>query len=188
MDIIVRDVTMDHLEQVAPLWEQAWNASGRRRVSVPMALSMDRLRRRVEVAAGGGYRFLAAWHGDLPVGLATVSLTDGGPMMDAPGVHIHVLHVSEDHRNQRVGTALLAEVTDWAAALGSDQVVVDVPPASRDVARWYARWGFGPYLNRRVATTAAIRRKMGGRPPLRVLTGGSGRLAVVSGMRRAAGR
>lgn len=188
MAIEVRDVTMDHLEHVAPLWEQAWRASGRRKGSLPLALSLDRLRRRVEVAAGGGYRFLAAWDGDTPVGFATVSLTDGGPMMDAPGVHIHVLHVGEEHRNLRVGTALLAAVTEWAAGLGADQVVVDVPPASRDVARWYARWGFGPYLNRRVANTAAIRRKLGGRPPLRVLAGGSGRIAPVSGLRRAAGR
>ena len=82
-------------------------------------------------------------------------------MMEAPGVHIHVLHVEEHHRNQRVGTALLAEVTAWARSLGSDQVVVDVPPASRDVARWYAAWGFGPYLNRRIASTAGVRRRLG---------------------------
>lgn len=188
MEIAVRDVSMDHLERVAPLWEQAWKSSGRRRGTLPLALSLDRLRRRVEVAAGGGYRFLAAWHGDVPVGLATVSLTDGGPMMDAPGVHIHVLHVSQDHRNLRVGTALLQEVTNWAAELGSDQVVVDVPPASRDVARWYARWGFGPYLNRRVATTAAIRRRMGLPPRLRVVSGGNGRSASIKGLRRATSR
>ncbi len=188
MDIAVADVTMDQLEQLAPLWEQAWRSSGRRRTGVPLALSMDRLRRRVELAAGGGYRFLAAWDGDSPVGIATVSLTDGGPMMDAPGVHVHVLHVAQEHRNRRVGTALLAAVTDWAAQLGSDQVVVDVPPASRDVMRWYAKWGFGPYLNRRVATTATIRRKMGGRPPLRLALAGNGRALSVSGLRRAAGR
>lgn len=160
-DIRVRDVTMDHLEQVASLWDQAWRASGRRRTTLPMALSMDRLRRRVEVAAGGGYRFLAAWLDDEPVGIATVSLTDGGPMMDAPGVHIHVLHVSDAHRNLGVGSALLAEVAAWATSLGSEQIVVDVAPASRDVQRWYARWGFGPYLNRRVAPTAAIVRQLG---------------------------
>ena len=145
------------------------------------------MRRRVELAAGGGYRFLAAWIADIPVGIATVSLTDGGPMMDAPGVHIHVLHVDEDHRNRRVGTALLAEVTRWANSLGSDQVVVDVPPASRDVARWYASWGFGPYLNRRVASTSGIGRRLGMRAPID-LTTGRGRLAAVTGTGRAANR
>ncbi len=185
MDIAVRDVTMDHLEQVAPLWDQAWRSSGRRRAAVPLGLSMDRMRRRVELAAGGGYRFLAAWSGDTPVGLATVSLTDGGPMMDAPGVHIHVLHVDADHRNRHVGTALLTEVTAWARSLGSDQVVVDVPPASRDVARWYAGWGFGPYLNRRVATTSGISRRLGKRRPIDL---SAGRGASVSGLGRAAGR
>lgn len=188
MDITVRDVTMDDLDRVAPLWEQAWRSAGRRRTDMPLALSMDRLRRRVEVAAGGGYRFLAAWVDDLPVGMATVSLTDGGPMMDAPGVHIHVLYVSKEQRNSGAGTALLSEVTNWAAELGSEQVVVDVPPASRDVQRWYARWGFGPYLQRRVASTAAIRRSMGLDPPLRAVRGGNGRAAVASGVRRATGR
>ena len=187
MQIAVRDVTMEHLEQVAPLWDQAWCASGRRRTVVPLALSMDRMRRRVELASGGGYRFLAAWMADTPVGIATVSLTDGGPMMDAPGVHIHVLHVDEEHRNRQVGTALLAEVTKWAGALGSDQVVVDVPPASRDVARWYAAWGFGPYLNRRVATTSGISHRLGKRGPLDVAHG-RGRRAAVSGMVRATSR
>lgn len=183
MDVVVRDVTMDHLDQVAALWDQAWRASGRRRAGMPLALSMDRMRRRVELAAGGGYRFLGAWLADTPVGIATVSLTDGGPMMDAPGVHIHVLHVDEDHRNRRVGTALLAEVTRWANSLGSDHVVVDVPPASRDVARWYAGWGFGPYLNRRVASTSSIGRRLGVRTPIDL---SRGRLAAVTG--RAANR
>lgn len=187
MRIAVRDVTMEQIEQIAPLWEQAWRASGRRRTDVPLALSLDRLRRRVEVAAGGGYRFLAAWREDQPVGIATVSLTDGGPMMDAPGVHIHVLHVGKDERNGGVGKALLAEVTDWAASMGSDQVVVDVPPASRDVARWYARWGFGPYLNRRVASTQSIRRRLGARPSARG-SAGNGRLPQVRRRRRAEGR
>jgi GNAT superfamily N-acetyltransferase len=188
MDIEVRDVTMDHIEALAPLWDQAWRTSGRRRASVPMALSMDRLRRRVEAAAGGGFRFLAAWMGDIPVGIATVSLTDGGPMMDAPGVHIHVLHVCEDRRNLRVGTALLEEVADWAAERGSDHIVVDVPPASRDVARWYARWGFGPYLNRRVAATAAVRRRLGDPPSVRPLVGHGARRAPIRALRRAASR
>lgn len=49
MEIAVRDVTMDHLDSVAPVWEQAWRVSGRRRSSVPLALSMDRMRRRVEL-------------------------------------------------------------------------------------------------------------------------------------------
>jgi GNAT superfamily N-acetyltransferase len=121
------------------------------------------------------------------VGIATVSLTDGGPMMDAPGVHIHMLHVGQGVRGRGVGTALLGEVVAWAERLGCDQVVVDVPPASKDVQRWYARWGFGPYLQRRVASTTAIRRRVRGvHSPAR---GGVGRrLAAVSGMRRAASR
>lgn len=187
MDIEVRDVELDHIEAVAPLWDEAWRAGGRRRAGMPLGLSLDRMRRRVEAAAFGGFRFIAAWVDDRPVGLATVSLTDGGPMMDAPGVHIHMLHVADDHRNLGIGTALLVEVVNWADQLGSEQVVVDVPPASKDVQRWYARWGFGPYLQRRVASTAAIRRRARVNQPL--MRGGLGRrLAAVSGMRRVADR
>ncbi|MEI2641950.1 MAG: GNAT family N-acetyltransferase [Candidatus Nanopelagicales bacterium] len=184
MTIDIRDVELDHIDEVAPLWDEAWRSGGRRRGGLPLALSLDRMRRRVEAAAGGGFRFLAAWHGDEPVGLATVSLTDGGPMMDAPGVHIHMLHVAQGTRCRGVGTALLAEVVEWADELGSDHIVVDVPPASKDVQRWYASWGFGPYLQRRVASTSAIRRRvrssLGGGP--------SRRLVPVSGLRRAVGR
>lgn len=183
MAVDIRDVELDHIDDVAPLWDEAWRAAGRRRVDLPLGLSLDRMRRRVEAAAGGGFRFLAAWDAEQPVGLATVSLTDGGPMMDAPGVHIHMLHVAEDTRCRGVGTALLAEVVDWAEELGSDHVVVDVPPASKDVQRWYASWGFGPYLQRRVASTSAIRRRVRGS-----LGGGSRRLVAVSGLRRAANR
>lgn len=187
MDIEVRDVELDHIELVAPLWDEAWRAGGRRRSGMPLGLSLDRMRRRVEAATHGGFRFLAAWDGEEPVGLATVSLTDGGPMMDAPGVHIHMLHVAQDRRNHGVGTALLIEVVEWADQLGSDQVVVDVPPTSKDVQRWYAQWGFGPYLQRRVASTAAIRRRARVNAPL--LRGGlSRRLVAVSSMRRVASR
>ncbi len=188
MGIAVRDVAMTDLEQVAGVWERAWRSSGRRKSSVPLALSLDRLRRRVEDAAGGGFRLLAAWDGETVAGIATVSLTDGGPLMDAPGVHIHVLHVDDGHRDRGVGTALLREVTDWAASMGSDQIVVDIPPASRQVARWYAGWGFGPYLHRRVATTAGIRRRLGGQSPLRVVPGNGHRAGATAGLRRARGR
>lgn len=187
MTIAVRDVEMDHIELVAPLWDQAWRAGGRKRSGMPIGLSLDRMRRRVEAAANGGFRFMAAWDGDTPVGIATVSITDGGPMMDAPGVHIHMLHVDTEHRDHGVGTALLVEVVNWADALGSDQVVVDVPPTSKDVQRWYAHWGFGPYLQRRVASTAAIKRRA--RVTQSLAPGGfSKRLAAVSGVRRVASR
>jgi GNAT superfamily N-acetyltransferase len=187
MQIVVRDVSLEHIETVAPLWDEAWRAGGRRRSGMPLALSLDRMRRRVEAANTGGFRFIAAWDGDVPVGLATISLTDGGPMLDAPGVHIHMLHVADGCRDRGVGTALLVEVVEWADVLGSDQVVVDVPPALKDVQRWYARWGFGPYLQRRVASTTAIRRRAGVTTP--VTRGGLGRrLAAVSGMRRVASR
>lgn len=162
MDIVVRDVNMDDLDSLTPLWEEAQRAAGRRR-PVPLALSMDRLRRRVELASTGGFRFLAAWRGDRPLGVATVSLTDGGPLVDSPGVHVHVLHVTEQYRHRGVGSALLAAVTGWASEIGSEQVVVDVPPSSRDTMRWYARLGFGPYASRRIATTAALHRRL--RPP-----------------------
>lgn len=187
MAVEVRDVELDDIESVAPLWDEAWRAGGRKRSGMPIGLSLDRMRRRVEAASNGGFRFIAAWKDEEPVGLATVSLTDGGPMMDAPGVHIHMLHVRTDHRDQGVGTALLVEVVNWADSLGSDQVVVDVPPTSRDVQRWYARWGFGPYLQRRVASTSAIKRRAGVTQSL--ARGGFGRrLAAVSGMRRVASR
>lgn len=187
MDIEVHDVELDQIELVAPLWDEAWRAGGRRRAGMPLGLSLDRMRRRVEAAANGGFRFMAAWVEGQPVGIATVSLTDGGPMMDAPGVHVHMLHVATEWRNRGAGTALLVEVVNWAEDLGSDQVVVDVPPAMKDVQRWYARWGFGPYLQRRVASTAAIRRRVRVTEPL--IRGGFGRrLAAVSGMRRAASR
>lgn len=177
-------MTLEDLDHVAPLWDQAWRAGGRRRQGMPLALSIDRMRRRVTAAAGGGFRFMAAWLDGQPVGIATVSLTDGGPMMDAPGVHIHVLHVDDHVRHHGAGKALLREVVAWAEELGAEQVVVDVPPSSRDVQRWYAHWGFGPYLQRRVASTSAIRRKF---RPMAARGAGVRRLAPVSGFRRAAG-
>ena len=179
---MIRDVALEHIDEVAPLWDEAWRSGGRRRAGMPLALSVDRMRRRVEAAAGGGFRFLCAWRDGLPVGIATVSLTDGGPMMDAPGVHIHMLHVASDVRDRGVGTALLEEVVSWAEHMGSDQIVVDVPPASREVQR-----GFGPYLQRRVVGTGSIRRRL--RTGQGAVGGGVGRrLAAVSGLRRAASR
>ena len=145
MDIAVRDVTMDQLEQVAPLWDQAWRVSGRRRTAVPLALSIDRMRRRVDLAAGGGYRFPGAWIADEPVGIATVSLTDGGPHDGRPwGVHPRPARRRGApqpprrhrvaHRSHRDGPVRWDRIGWWSTCSG----------LSRDVARWYAGWGFGP--------------------------------------------
>lgn len=185
MAVIVRDVTLEEIELVAPLWEQAWRPGGRRSRDV---VDIERaVRRRVEVAAGGGFRFLAAWSRDTPVGLATVSLTDG--MAEGPGLHVHMMHVAAENRYRGVGTALLAEIASWATRLGSDRIVVDVPPGSRDIQRWYARWGFGPFLQRRVATTESIRRHLRSHAqPVLPQMRSSRRMAGVSAFRRVAGR
>jgi GNAT superfamily N-acetyltransferase len=117
--------------------------------------------RRLEATLGDpGCRIVVAECPDGVVGMAILTLSRVGQLLDATAVELHHVVVDERHRRRGVGRALVAAGVAWAEELGADDVVAGVYPHLREANRFYARLGFSPMLVRRVAPTAGLRRRL----------------------------
>jgi GNAT superfamily N-acetyltransferase len=94
------------------------------------------------------------------VGFVVISLGPLLPLLDDVSVSIDHLYVVEEARRLGVGHALLARVTARAEQLGATQVATSVPALGRDVQRFFARLGFGPFVVRRVTSVTTLRRRL----------------------------
>jgi hypothetical protein len=65
-------------------------------------------------------------------------------------------------RRHGVARALLLGVTCVAERQGAEQVLSNVPPAAREVHRFFARLGFAPLFVRRAVPTVVLRRRLSG--------------------------
>lgn len=110
-------------------------------------------RRRVVLAVGEDEQVL---------GMAVFTRTSASALVDVPGVQMSHVVVAQRHRRKGAGRALVAAAAAYAEEVGLDQVVVGVYPNSREVNRFYARLGFAPLVVRRVASAAALRRRLAG--------------------------
>lgn len=115
---------------------------------------------RVEAAlARPGVHCLIAVKDNRVVGylIATESLFG---LSDATDLAIEQIHVTREQRRHGVAKQLLGGAVQLAERLGSERVVSNVPASQRDANRFFARLGFGASVNRRVTTTAALRRRV----------------------------
>jgi GNAT superfamily N-acetyltransferase len=94
------------------------------------------------------------------VGFVVISRGPLLPLLDDVSVSIDHLYVVEGARRLGVGHALLARVTARAEQLGASQIATSVPAPGREVQRFFARLGFGPFVVRRVTSVATLRRRL----------------------------
>jgi GNAT superfamily N-acetyltransferase len=94
------------------------------------------------------------------IGMAILSDTFIGQLMEMPAVQLTHLVVAEGCRRHGVGRALLAGAVTWAEEVGADEIVASVLPSLREANRFYARLGFAPLVMRRVVPVAALRRNL----------------------------
>jgi GNAT superfamily N-acetyltransferase len=94
------------------------------------------------------------------VGFVVISRGPLLPLLDDVSVSIEHLYVVEEARRLGVGHALLARVTARAEQLGASQIATNVPAPGRDVQRFFARLGFGPFVVRRVTSVTSLRRRL----------------------------
>jgi GNAT superfamily N-acetyltransferase len=94
------------------------------------------------------------------VGFVVISRGPLLPLLGDVSVSIEHLYVVEEARRLGVGHALLARVTARAEQLGASQVATNVPAPGRDVQRFFARLGFGPFVVRRVTSVTSLRRRL----------------------------
>lgn len=155
--LVHADVRED-LESLADLWVQARPAhrvplpgqAERHRVSDGLA---DAIRR------DGVDAFLASADG-ADVGFAVLSRGPLLPLLEDHSVAIEHLYVRPEVRRHGVGRALIARATTFAEQHGAGQISTSVPASGRDGQRFFARLGFSPFVVRRVASVAALRRRL----------------------------
>lgn len=113
------------------------------------------------VIADGRSRLVVALVEREVVGMALLTPDPASAVYSTPAMQLTHLVVTEAHRRKGAGKAIVAAATHYAEELGYDHVVVSVYPTDREANRFYARLGFGPVVIRRVATVAALRRRLG---------------------------
>lgn len=158
----VRRAGVEDLDDLLLLWGQARDeVTGTTRAVAGTA--PDHLRPRLrEALQGDDVHVLVARIDGAAVGYALLRVAPVFAITEGPCLHIEHLFVTPEARRRGVAKGLLSGVASVAERAGADQVLTSVAPAARDTHRFLARLGFSPFVVRRVASTAVLRRKLAG--------------------------
>jgi GNAT superfamily N-acetyltransferase len=108
----------------------------------PHLTGPEELCARVRHQAQAGYRILAGWRGDEPVGLAGYRPQEN--LIRGPFCYVDDLVVREDQRRSGLGARLLKAVGEEALANGLPHLVLDTDLANSLGQRFYFRFGMLP--------------------------------------------
>ncbi|MFV0532347.1 MAG: GNAT family N-acetyltransferase [Cumulibacter sp.] len=98
---------------------------------------------------------------DQVIGLAVMSEDLFSTLIGRPAVYVHYLFVLDERRHRGVGSAMLSDVTRFADELGAESVAIGLWTEARDVNRYFAKLGFTPVVQRRIAPVSTLRRTLG---------------------------
>ena len=158
--VSVREATPSDVPALVALLRELREEGLRRRAAG--AETDDHAAGRFELAlADPDSRVIVALHDDEIIGMAQLMRTRPTLLSDGSAVELTAMHVADGHRRRGAGKALVTAAVAYADELAVDSVVVSVFPQHRDANRFFARLGFAPYVVRRVAPVAALRRKLG---------------------------
>lgn len=152
MAVSVRTVVSDDFVALMPLWNQLLESNKDLDVAIL-------LRRIDESVAGGPMKLLVAWEGERAVGLVGLSVVETSTWSDHKAVSLHSLLVAKDSRHRGVAKALLRFAVGFADEIGAEEIIANIPSASRETARFFASFGFGENSIRRIACVSSLRRK-----------------------------
>ncbi len=94
------------------------------------------------------------------LGMALLTVGPANALLDHLAVHMSHSVVADRHRRRGAGRALVAASAAFADERGVDQLVVSVPPGSREANRFFARLGFAPIAVRRSAPVGGVLRRL----------------------------
>lgn len=158
--VTVRDARPQDLPVLLQMWADLRELGGRADRTTPPATPDGALARLAQVADDPHCRIVVAVLDDEVAGMAVLTHQPFAPLHDIRSVHLHFLHVQPGRRRRGVGRALVAAATTYAEEMQAEHVVTSVYPQLREANRFYARLGFTPVVVRRVATVAALRRRL----------------------------
>ena len=157
MPISVREVAMDDLVALMPIWDEI--------VAETTTLAVSDLIARIELSLSDiGFKLYTAWDGTAAVGVACVALTDVGTWTETPGVQVSGLHVLGRFRQRGVARLLMNAALACADSWGCTSIVASVPSASRDANRFLVKLGFVQASTNRIVDVATLRRRVSVEP------------------------
>lgn len=167
----VRPATVDDLPALLVLAEQLRDqllqpADGRTRAPAAARAQLEQ-RYRDALADPDRHVVLVTGPDEEPLGMALFIVASASALLDVPAIHVSHAVVADRHRRRGAGKALVAAAASFAEQRGVDQLVVSVPPGSREANRFFARLGFAPLAVRRAAPVSVVRRHLAqpeGRP------------------------
>lgn len=160
--VSVRCVTPDLQAQLAELWVCARVEAGATAEAAGRAVTEGRL---AAALTREDVRVYLAYMDDEPIGYLALSHSFLSGLAEPPCVVIDQLYVAKASRRHGAARALLLAATTYAERCGSDQLAASVPAPDREANRFFARLGFSAHVVKRLATTAALRRRLTGEEP-----------------------
>ena len=158
--VTVREAVPADVPALVRLWEELRDEGLRRRPNG--GETREQAAGRIELAlADRDSRVVVAVYEDEVIGMAQLVRTRATLLYDGTSVELSAMHVAHRHRRRGAGKALVTAALGYADELAVDSIVVSVFPQHRDSNRFYARLGFAPFVVRRVAPVAALRRRLG---------------------------
>lgn len=110
-------------------------------------------------AAPGGTVLVARAEGTV-VGLLLGRLLGPNPFTDEVSLAVEAVYVDPAHRRRGAGRALMLGATEAAEEAGAGHVYAAPIPGARGMQRFFVQLGFTPAASHRVATTAALHRRL----------------------------
>lgn len=153
---VCRIGSTDH-DILAPLWVSAVSEDGHRTHFAERQVTEGRL---ANALAREEVSIYLARVDDVPAGFAVLTLDQLSGLTVEPTLWLEQLWVVPEMRRRGVSRALLAAAVSRAEQVGATALVSCVPAAGRDEQRFFARLGFGPFVNARSVTPAALRRRL----------------------------
>lgn len=153
---VARIGSADH-DILAPLWVASVSDDGHRIQFAERQITDGRLTaalERDEVAI-----YLARLDGE-PAGFAVLTLDQLSGLTVEPTLWLEQLWVVPTLRRRGVSRVLLAAAVSRAEQVGATSLVSCIPAAGRDEQRFFARLGFGAYVNARSIAPATLRRRL----------------------------
>ena len=158
--VVVRKADAALIDTVCELWEESRSDEGAVQSDAGVRkTTVDSIRNalaRPEMIA------FVAYSDGRPAGYVVLDDCSLNPFSDSSCLCIEQIYVRKDERGVGVARSLMQAVATFADLQGATEVACMVPSNVRDAHRFYARLGFTPLTVRRVASTAALRRKLAG--------------------------
>src|SRR4051794_12366336 len=159
--VFTRTASLADVPSLAALWRELREVGGRAEGAVNPVAIPDIEQRLAATIQDGGCRVVLATAEGQPAGMAVFRVWCPDPLSSSEVVQVLHVIVADGKRRLGVGHALVAAAADFAEDRHVEHLTAGMYPSLRDASRFYARLGFAPVLVQRVASVAAVPRRLG---------------------------